>query len=423
MPKVAFHTLGCKVNQYETQKMAEALRANGYDIVDFDDSADVYIINSCSVTQTADSKSRQVARMAARRRPGAHVVLTGCYAETSPDKAREVEGVSLVLGNKHKDAIVEYIGRLIPGESSETATLDQVSKAAGTRTRALLKIQDGCNQFCSYCIVPFARPTMWCKPSSEVYDEFVQLANRGYKEVVLTGIRLGCYKDGETNLVGLLNALVKVPGIERIRLSSIEMTDIPAGLLEMMADSKKICRHLHVPLQSGNNAVLRRMNRPYTAEEFERFVEEARRRVPDIAITTDIMVGFPGETVEEFEETYRFAERIEFSRAHIFRFSPRQGTAAAMMANDVSPAEKKRRSELLMELATVHAEKFAKRFINKKMAVLVEGDKGGSLRSGFTDNYIRVVFKNMGYEAGEIVQVRITDVKENRVFGEIITGA
>lgn len=422
MPKVAFHTLGCKVNQYETQRMAEALRASGYDVVDFADSADVYIINSCSVTHTADSKSRQAVRTIARRHPGASVVLTGCYAETSPDEAREIEGVSLVLGNRHKDAIAEYIGRLLPSKVSKTDMAASVSRTASARTRALVKIQDGCDQFCSYCIVPFARPTMWCKPANEVVDEVTQLADRGFKEIVLTGIRLGRYEYGGTNLVGLLQSLVKVSGIERIRLSSIEMTDVPIGLLEIMASEKKICRHLHVPLQSGNDGVLKRMNRPYTAEEFERFVEEARLRVSDIAITTDIMVGFPGETIEEFEETYRFAERLEFSRAHIFRFSPRQGTAAYLMPDDVSPVEKKRRSELLIELAKAHSEKFAKRFIGKTMAVLVEGNKESKLRSGFTDNYIRVVFKNdPKCEAGEIVQVRIADVKENQVFGEIIT--
>ncbi|MDH7481364.1 MAG: tRNA (N(6)-L-threonylcarbamoyladenosine(37)-C(2))-methylthiotransferase MtaB [Armatimonadota bacterium] len=422
MPKVAFHTLGCKVNQYETQRMADALRASGYDVVDFADSADVYIINSCSVTHTADSKSRQAVRTIARRHPGASVVLTGCYAETSPDEARGIEGVSLVLGNRHKDAIVEYIGRLLPSKVSKTDMAASVSRAASARTRALVKIQDGCDQFCSYCIVPFARPTMWCKPADEVVDEVTQLADRGFKEIVLTGIRLGRYEYGGTNLVGLLQSLVKVSGIERIRLSSIEMTDVPICLLEIMASEKKICRHLHVPLQSGNDGVLKRMNRPYTAEEFERFVEEARLRVSDIAITTDIMVGFPGETIEEFEETYRFAERLEFSRAHIFRFSPRQGTAAYLMPDDVSPVEKKRRSELLIELAKAHSEKFAKRFIGKTMAVLVEGNKESKLRSGFTDNYIRVVFKNdPKCEAGEIVQVRIADVKENQVFGEIIT--
>ncbi|MCL6518802.1 MAG: tRNA (N(6)-L-threonylcarbamoyladenosine(37)-C(2))-methylthiotransferase MtaB [Armatimonadetes bacterium] len=422
MPKVAIHTLGCKVNQYETQRMAEALRASGYDVVDFADSADVYIINSCSVTHTADSKSRQAVRTVARRHPGACVVLTGCYAETSPNEASEIEGVSLVLGNRHKDAIVEYIGRLLPSKVSKTDMAASVSRTASARTRALVKIQDGCDQFCSYCIVPFARPMMWCKPANEVVDEVTQLADRGFKEIVLTGIRLGRYEYGGTNLVGLLQSLVKVSGIERIRLSSIEMTDVPAGLLEIMASEKKICRHLHVPLQSGNDGVLKRMNRPYTAEEFERFVEEARLRVSDIAITTDIMVGFPGETIEEFEETYCLAERLEFSRAHIFRFSPRQGTAASMMPDDVSPVEKKRRSELLIGLAKAHSEKFAKRFIGKTLAVLVEGNKESKLRSGFTDNYIKVVFKNgPKCEAGEIVLVRIADVKENQVFGEIIT--
>jgi len=419
--RIAFHTLGCKVNQYETQKMVESFQARGFDVVDFDERADVYIINSCTVTHTADSKSRQAARNAWHRNPQALVVLAGCYAETSPDASAGIEGVSLVLGNRGKDDIAdrvldhlspEFVATLAPGKSETTRS---------ERTRATIKIQDGCDQYCSYCAVPFARSTMYSRPRAEVQAELADLAGRGFREIVLTGIRLGRYQDEDgASLTDIVRIAAETPGIERVRLSSIELTDVPEGLIDLMARNRRVCRHLHIPLQSGDAGVLKRMNRPYTPEEFLSFVEQARALVPGLAVTTDIMVGFPGETVEEFESSRRFFERVRFSRAHVFRYSPRPRTAASRLPDDVPAAEKGRRSRALIQLAEKHADEFARCIIGEAVPVLVEGKHTeDKLRSGFTDNYIRVEFEADDHLVGDIVDVEVHSVSRGRARGTI----
>lgn len=422
MPRVALRTLGCKVNQYETEKIAEEFRDRGYELVSFSEQADVYVVNSCTVTATADSKSRQAARSAAQRNPGAIVVLTGCYADTSPEQARAVHGVDLVVGNPGKaglvDAITELLasgGHAVPDRSRHE---ERTSLRFRGRTRALLKVQDGCNQFCSYCAVPLARPVMESRPLAEVLSEAETIAAGGFKEIVLTGIRLGRYESNGENLRGLVRRIAELDGIERIRLSSIELTDIPGGLLDLMAENSKVCRHLHIPLQSGDDAVLARMNRPYTVEEFRSFVNGARSRVEGIAITTDIMVGFPGETEQEFENTYRLAEEIRFARTHVFRFSPRPRTAAFDMKDDVSAREKERRSALLIEQAGKHSEAFARTLVGKTVPILVESRQSASgMWSGFTDNYVRVGFESSGRCVGKIVHVSIESVSNGMAFG------
>jgi len=424
MARVAFHTLGCKVNQCESQKMAESFLDRGFDVVEFAERADVYIINSCTVTSTADSKSRHAARNARHRNPEALVVLAGCYAEVSPDAAGQVEGVSMVLGNRAKDDIAalvvdrlspELISTLKPGRSESTRKV---------RTRATLKIQDGCDQFCSYCVVPFARPVVCSRPSAEVRSELADLAARGFKEVVLAGIRLGRYLDEDgTGLTDIVRMAAEAPGIERVRLSSIELTDVPDGLIAFMAENRRVCRHLHIPLQSGDAGVLDRMNRPYTPEQFMAFVEGARGSIPGIAITTDIMVGFPGETDEEFESSRSFVEGIRFSRAHIFRYSARPGTAASKLTDDVSAAEKERRSKTLIRLAERYADEFACGTIGTVAPVLVEGKHlDGGILGGLTDNYVRVEFEAEDRLIGEIVDVRIDAVCQGRVTGTIAQG-
>ena len=421
MAKVAFHTLGCKVNQYETRKMLEKFHDIGFDVVEFSAKADVYIINSCTVTRTADSKSRHAARSARHRNPEALVALVGCYAETSPDAAKDVEGVSLVLGNRGKDLIAERVlGRLSP-ELIRTLKPGRSDSTHSSRTRATVKIQDGCDQFCSYCAVPFARPTVQSRPSTEIRSELADLARRGFKEVVLAGIRLGRYLDEDgTNLTDIVRQAAGMPGIERARLSSIELTDIPNGLIDLIAEDRRVCRHLHVPLQSGDLGVLKRMNRPYAPDEFNAFVEHVRARVPGIAITTDVMVGFPGETAEEFESTRRFMEDIRFSRAHVFRYSTRPGTAASKLADDVSSAEKDRRSKTLIRLAERHAGEFARGIMGTMAPILVESKHiDENLRSGLTDTYVRVEFEADDRLIGSIVNVRINAVCEGRVTGTI----
>ena len=417
MPRVALRTLGCKVNQYETRKLAEDFQSKGFDLVDFSSEADIYVINTCTVTRVADSKSRQAARSAVNRNPQAAVVLTGCYAETSPERLRAIPGVALILGNREKPRLVEQVIGLF-GRNERLGKGRLRKPAIRNRTRALLKVQDGCDQFCSYCVVPFARPVMNSKPCGEALEEARALADRGFKEIVLAGIRLGRYEGEQADLVGLLEDLAGVPGIERIRLSSIELTDIREGLLDLMAQGRKICRHLHVPLQSGDNAVLARMDRPYAAEEFSSFVREARAKIPGIAITTDIMVGFPGETEAEFRATYRFAEEMRFARMHVFRYSPRPHTAAAGLPDDVPHAEKERRSARLIELSWRRSQEFASAFLGATVPVLVEG-KGinGNLRSGLTDNYLKVAFEGAPDLVGKIVDVQIQSVSQGTAFG------
>jgi threonylcarbamoyladenosine tRNA methylthiotransferase MtaB len=416
MAKVALYTLGCKVNQYETQKLAEEFAARGFTLVDFSDVADVYVVNTCTVTQVADSKSRQAARAALRRNPYAKVVVTGCYAERSPAELQEL-GVS-VIGNQGKNRLVDFVvgmvGNLTSGEESSSSCFHAPSTI---RTRALLKVQDGCNQFCSYCAVPLVRPVMSCKPLDEAVAEARSLVERGHREIVVTGIRLGVYKDDNGDLVTLLKALAQLPNLERIRLSSIELTDIPPGLVDLIAENPKVCRHLHIPLQSGDDGVLARMNRPYTTKQFADFVNYIRRRVPEIAITTDVMVGFPGETIAEFEATYAFAEAMGFTRMHVFRYSPRPGTAAADMADDVPDIEKDQRSRLLIELGEKLAHNFAKRFVGTIVKVLVEGKGRDGMRSGLTDHYVRAVFPAADDIVGKIVDVHI-----NAINGSLLCG-
>ncbi len=412
MPRVALHTLGCKVNQYETEKIAEDFRARGFEEAPFSGVADVYVINTCTVTNTADSKSRQAARAAARRNPGAAVVLTGCYADTSADQLSELDGITMVIGNSDKSRlaqiVIESLYPEMPGRSSVETHLPG-------RTRALLKVQDGCDQFCAYCAVPLARSVMSSRPMDEAISEAESLAKRGYKEIVLTGIRLGRYEPG---LVELIGALAGISGIKRIRLSSIELTDVPDGLLELMADKPKICLHLHLPLQSGSDEVLARMNRPYTALEFEAFAAKARALMPKIGITTDIMVGFPGETEAQFEETCSLAQRVKFSRSHVFPFSVRPGTAAAEMKDDVSSSEKTRRKKRLTELTDASMREFAEGLVCTTANVLVEGKKvQPSLWSGLTDNYVRVTFEGQRGSVGEIVDIEIESAADGIAHG------
>ncbi len=438
MPRVGLYTLGCKVNQYETEKIAEEFSACGFDVVNFSVTADIYVINSCTVTHTADGKSRAAVRAAVKRNPAATVVITGCYAETSPDEAGAIDGVDLVIGNSDKAALVSKavslfkstdggasdwaIERAREWEQRRSSEPESSPSKAATevrgRTRALLKVQDGCDQFCSYCAVPLARSTMTSKPFQEVIAEAEELASREYKEIVLTGIRLGRYEDGGADLADLLRALTWVDGIQRIRLSSIEVTDIPTGLLSLMASNPKICRHLHIPLQSGDDDVLCRMNRPYSTKEFAFFARNARSMVPGIAITTDIIVGYPGETAAEFDNTLSFAREMRFSKSHIFRYSPRRGTFADGIGDDVSPAEKEERRARLIELSGQCTSEFMKSLVGQQTAVLVEGKTiDGTKRSGLTDTYVRVVF-----EAGDHLVRKIVNVHVEKVINDIASG-
>ena len=424
MIRVAYHTLGCKVNQYETEKIREALETAGFETVPFASPADAYIINTCSVTSVADGKSRAALRRALRLNPEAFVVVAGCYAELEPDEIRAIEGVDLVVPNAEKDAIAERVmARFIT--QSPRPHPNPLPQERGprprTRTRAVVKVQDGCDQFCSYCIVPHARNRKRSRPIDEVLAEIRALAEFGHKEIVLTGIRLGAYGSGESGGEGLAELIREasgIEGIERVRLSSIEPWEVDEALLDAI-DCPKVCRHLHIPLQSGDDEVLKRMNRPYTAARYRQIVSEVRQRIPGIGITTDVIVGFPGESDDAFENTRALIEEIGFSRLHVFRYSARKRTSAAFMSDQIPAQVKKRRAENLIELGITAMRRFASSLVGETVEVLVESQaKLPNHVTGFTDNYVETRLPGDAALQGRIVRVRITGVDREQAIGD-----
>lgn len=448
MPRVAFHTLGCKVNQYDTEAMIEAFRARGYDIVDFDSEADVYVINTCTVTGRGSQKSRQAARQARRRNAEAIVAVTGCYSQIAPEEAAAIPGVDVVTGTQNRQAIVDLVERAAesrrraadagPAATDEPASIVAVGDVMAARafedipiggfagrTRATVKIQEGCNQFCSYCIIPYARGPMRSRDPGSVRDEVARLAAAGYKEVVLTGIHLGAYGVGlaeKVNLAGLLRLLVSVPGLMRIRLSSIEPLEVTDDLIAAMVENPQVCHHLHIPLQSGDAAVLRRMNRHYTPEQYREVIRRVVAALPDIAVTTDVMVGFPGETEENFLNTYALAGAIGFAKMHIFQYSRRPGTPAAALPGQVPNRVKEERAHRLAALDESLTRAFQARFIGRTLPVLVEEEAvngRGEALAGLTSNYIRVVFRGPEELKNTIQNIRLREARGDFVLGDL----
>ncbi|MGE5559664.1 MAG: tRNA (N(6)-L-threonylcarbamoyladenosine(37)-C(2))-methylthiotransferase MtaB [Chloroflexota bacterium] len=452
MPSVAFHTLGCKVNQYDTEAMIESFRASGYDIVDFNDEADVYVINTCTVTGRGSQKSRQTVRQARRRNARAIVAITGCYPQVSPEEAAAIPGVDIVAGTKDRKGIVDLVERAISQrEQAGAAATDSDAGAADppaqiraigdimqtrefedipiteftSRTRATVKVQEGCNQYCSYCIIPYARGPMRSRPPASVQAEVERLAAAGFKEVVLTGIHLGAYGAGlteRTSLAALLRLLAPVPGLERIRISSIEPLEVTDELLQTMVANPKVCHHLHIPLQSGDADVLSRMNRHYTPEQYQEVVARARAAMPDIAITTDVIVGFPGETEANFLNTYALAGAVEFAKMHIFQYSRRAGTPAADMPDQVSDRLKEERAHRLAALDESLVLAFEQRFIGKTLPVLVEEEAGGGRAGtleGLTGNYMRVVFRGAEELKNTVQKIRLREARGEIVIGDL----
>ncbi|MEN3000595.1 MAG: tRNA (N(6)-L-threonylcarbamoyladenosine(37)-C(2))-methylthiotransferase MtaB [Armatimonadota bacterium] len=444
MPKVALTTLGCKVNQYETQKILESLEARGFEIVPFDSPADVYVINTCSVTQSAEAKSRQTVRRAARQNPNAIVVMTGCYAQFTLRRGERVEEAHLVVPNPDKlrtaDILLanfpelgERLSRARGAVSATTSELldadtDELSHEVGShplrRTRAVLKIQDGCNVFCSFCSIPYTRPVMRSLPYQEVLAEARALVARGYREIVLTGVLIGDYGahtgSGGPDLPTLCAMLSEIEALERIRISSIEPTQVSDTLIDLLATNPKMCPHLHIPLQSGDSRILKAMNRPYNREDYLQLCRRLRERIPHLAISTDIMVGFPGEDEEAFENTCQVVEAVEFCRAHIFRYSPRPGTPAAEMKAQVPEPVKAERSQRLQQLCRAVQLRYAARFIGQIERVRVETrSKLSGLMMGTSDHYLQVEFAGSPSLAGQLVPIRILSVSHEGVIGEL----
>ncbi|NLM58484.1 MAG: tRNA (N(6)-L-threonylcarbamoyladenosine(37)-C(2))-methylthiotransferase MtaB [Clostridium sp.] len=433
MKRVAFCTLGCKVNQYETEALSGIFRKAGYNVVDFEEEAEVYVINTCTVTNLSDRKSRQMIRKAKKNNKNSVVIVVGCYAQTAPEEVSKIEGVNMVIGTKDKGKIIEYIKEMETG-GDKLNFVEDVMKVREfeelgvdvyrERTRAFIKIQEGCNQFCSYCIIPYARGPVRSREEKNILNEITSLARKGYKEVVLTGIHIASYgKDIKTtSLIDIVKKVHEIEGIERIRLGSIEPTLINEEFIESIKSLKKVCPQYHLSLQSGCDRTLKRMNRKYTTQDYRKSVALLRENIKDVAITTDIMVGFPGETDEEFEETYRFLQEIFFASMHVFKYSPRKGTPAATYPNQVSPEKKEERSNMLINLAFDMKVSYNKGYIGKVLPVLFEQEvkEMEGYVEGLTPNYIRVVCEGNGELEGKILNVLLKEAVSDYMTGEII---
>lgn len=409
--KVAVDFVGCKLNQAEIEHLARQLAGAGYTVVSPEERADIYILNTCTVTHIADGKCRRRLRTFRRANPDAGIIATGCYAQRAPEELARIEGVSLVAGNEEKPNLVPVLtesGLINPREGKERDN-------AVFRTRALIKVQDGCTNFCAYCIVPFVRVGEMSLPADSILTEVKKREAEGYQEVILTGTEIGSYHHNGIDLKGLIELILAETEIPRIRLSSLQPPAISLKLVTLWRNGR-LCRHLHLPLQSGSDSVLKRMNRRYTTAEYQQAVSLIRESVPDAAITTDVIVGFPGETGEEFEESYQFCRQVKFARSHIFPYSPRQGTQAASMPDQISPKIKKQRSEQMLALAKESAVNFRKQFIGKTTTVLWEQATRG-IWSGLTDNYIKVYVKSKKDLANQLLTVKLVEIYKDGVWG------
>ncbi|ALC89888.1 30S ribosomal protein S12 methylthiotransferase [Bacillus sp. FJAT-18017] len=424
MPTVAFHTLGCKVNHYETEAIWQLFKQEGYDRVEFESTSDVYIINTCTVTNTGDKKSRQVIRRAIRKNPDAVICVTGCYAQTSPAEIMAIPGVDIVVGTQDRVKMLDYIAQYkeerqpINGVRNimKNRVYEELDVPAFTdRTRASLKIQEGCNNFCTFCIIPWARGLMRSRDPQEVIRQAQQLVDAGYKEIVLTGIHTGGYGEDlkDYNLAALLRDLeAEVKGLKRLRISSIEASQITDEVIQVINDSNLIVRHLHIPIQSGSDTVLKRMRRKYTMEFFGERLDRLKEALPGLAVTSDVIVGFPGETEEEFMDTYNFIKKHKFSELHVFPYSKRTGTPAARMEDQVDEDVKNERVHKLIALSDQLAKEYASQFENEVLEVIPEEEYKESevpgLFVGYTDNYLKVVFPGNEEMIRKIVKVKIT---------------
>lgn len=435
MAKIAFYTLGCKVNQADTASMENLFLRSGHQLVSFDGEADVYIINTCVVTNTGQRKSRQTIHRAIRKNPNALIVVTGCYPQTAAEEVKAIAGVDMIIGNQDRAQIVQLVEERLAHR--QTDTLDAVHKltastafeemAAGDitdKTRAFLKIQEGCNQFCTYCIIPYARGPLRSRSLESIRTETQRLISAGFKEIVLIGIHLGCYgkenPDGPT-LYDAVKTVLDVPGVQRLRLGSLESVEVEPRLLTLMQEDARFCRHLHLPLQSGCDKTLQAMHRPYTTAKFKTLLADIKTKVPDIAITTDVIAGFPGETEADFETTCKFAESCGFSKMHIFPFSARKGTPAEKFAGAVTEAVKKERADILGKIDETMHKTFMQAMVGQTAEVLFEQPAGEDYFEGLTGNYQRVFVKSGGRNlGGEILPVKITAFDGEKLLGEII---
>ena len=431
MKKLSISTLGCKVNQYESEALAQLFVSNGYTIVDENEDADVCIVNTCSVTNMSDRKSRKMIRRCTNSKNAPVVVVTGCYSEAKPEEAAEIEGVSIVTGTNNKKAIFDLVEKQLREkkkiveifeENIETSFNFDAVTDYQDKTRAIIKIQDGCNSFCSYCIIPFVRGRCRSREMGDILNEVAGLCQNGYREIVLAGIHVCNYGMDKENLTlsKLLIELEKIEGVERIRLSSIEPSAFTDEFYRMYENSKKLCPHFHISLQSGSDSVIKRMNRQYSRKDFLDIIDQLKRINENTTITTDIIVGFPGETDEEFEQTIDLIKKSKFLKSHIFKFSKRTGTAAAQMSDQIDGKTADLRSKKAIEMAEKTEMEVLDSFIGKTLNVLFEDEKDGYI-SGFSENYISVFVPKNSKLIGKICKVSIGRIENLSAYGEIIS--
>lgn len=439
MKRAALTTLGCRVNQYETEAMTELFKKAGYSIVDFDEESDVYVINTCTVTSFGDKKSRQMIRKARRKNEDAIIAVVGCYSQVSPDSVAKISGVNIILGTNDRKRIVDFVEKYLNNREQNQKSISYVDNIMNIRkfeeleidnyrdkTRAFLKVQDGCNRFCSYCLIPYARGPIRSRNPEGIIEEVKKLSETGFKEIILSGIHVASYgkdlKDGgNITLTDIIEQINCIAGIERIRIGSVEPTFFTDDTIKRLSKVEKLCRHFHLSLQSGNDETLKRMNRKYTIAEYENIVNKLRDYFPGVSITTDVIVGFPGETKEEFNSTYEFLKKMELSKMHIFKYSKREGTPAAKFENQVDYIEKERRSNLLIELNLVNEKKFIDRFIGQSLKVLYEQECNNmeGFMEGYTDNYINVKTKGSADMIGNIYNTILVENSGEFAIGRI----
>jgi len=430
--KIAFATLGCKVNLYDTEAVIELFQNKGYEIVDFNDFADIYFINTCTVTNFGDKKSRQMIRRAKKQNKDAIIVAAGCYAQVFPKEVEKIEGVNIVIGTKDRNKIVEIVENYddtskVINEVSDIMKEKEFEKLSITkmrdRTRAYLKIQEGCNRFCTYCIIPFARGSVRSRPKEDIISEVKVLAQNGFKEIVLTGIHVASYgvdiKD--MNLIKIIKSVNDIDGIERIRFSSVEPTVITDEFISEIEKMPKVCDHYHLSLQSGCDKILNAMNRKYSSEQYRQAVYKIRKVFPDAAVTTDVIVGFPGESDSDFLESCEFIKNLSISKVHVFPFSPKKGTKAALMPDKVPNNIKNERSRNLIEISNDLNIKFIRSMVGKVKPVLFERCIGNNLYEGHTTNYINVFVQSNENITNNIKNVKISEVlKEETAKGFLV---
>ncbi len=428
MPTVVFHTLGCRLNQAETAIIANDLKKNGYEVVDDTGSADLTVIHTCTVTEQADAKCRQAVRHSIRKNPDTFVAVIGCYAQMAVDAISQIEGVDLIVGNEHKMQLSNYLDSLTKKAQPEVVHTRKISRQEFTidsiaddesHTRANLKIQDGCNFVCSFCIIASARGPARSRKFNDIIIEVNKLVDMGYKEIVLTGVNIGTYQQNGHDFLDVLTELDKINGLPRIRISSIEPTTVSKEIIDFIADSDKICRHLHIPLQSGDDRILESMRRKHSAAFFEDIIEYAADKIPGIGLGTDVMVGYPTEGTEEYKNTKKLLADLPVSYFHVFTYSDRKGTGSYNLKPKVDHHVKKERNRIMIEMGERKKMAFYDSFLGRDVDVLFEESHDGWWE-GFNNNYMRIAVESVSNLKNEIRQVRLIEVKDQKILGEIV---